>query len=252
MRTHRLPMFVLCLAACAGDDDFSPGSPPGPGGTGKSPDASVSVLVDGGQTQPGISGVVCQLGDVRVLAACVSAGAGLTVSLDGVAGSTLTAADGTFTLPAQPGQNDALVLAEDSTNVLAGSAVRVTLDASGLGSVTVPMLAQADLAEILIANNELPDLLDVGQVVVVASDGVMTLSGASFNALEGLLPYYDVGDIQLFSADATETIASGFAMYMNVAPGNYTLGATRATEPIVIPTPVRAAHISFVRALFTQ
>lgn len=251
MKPVRLLAAVCVLAgACVADDEDRPVRPPGggPGGTGDAGgggDGGVDGGGDGGgQT---LNGVVCVVSDLRSPDVCpaVPARAGVTVAVRGTATTTVSGADGRFTLMT-PGDIVVLDVAGDSAALVQSLVPAVV----GGATVNAPVIGAGDWADVLASlDQSVPD--GGGAIAVYVRDGNAAALGVTFDMVAGssIAPYYDAGGA-LSWAQGGGTGNAGVALLVDVPPGAVSLaGVAPDQRTVTIPlVPVAADGITFVRA----
>jgi hypothetical protein len=238
---------LLALAALAAGcpsggegDDYPIGGGGGGGGVG-------GPRIDGGtgdggtDGQPTIRGRVCVLSDLRRLinaapGDCATIGAsGLRVSLGG-ATPVLTAADGSFAIPAQEGTN--LAWRVTGTNLITSS---VPVSASAL----LPVVRDVPYGELL-SRNSVILLAGEGSIVARILRGGNPATGATAQVVggESQQTLYDGTDPLVWPALATGTL--GVAWLPDNNAGARTLQISQGTTLLSVPVTIVDQAITFV------
>jgi hypothetical protein len=242
-----------CVAGgCVADDENRPVRPPGGGPGGGTGDAGGGGDggVDGGGGDGGgqtLNGVVCVVSDLRSPDACpaVAARAGVTVAVRGTATTTVSGADGRFTLSVA-GANVVLDVAGDSQTLVQALVPAV----AGGATVNAPVIGAGDWADVLASLDQaVPD--GGGAIAVYVRDGNAAAIGVTFDMVAGssIAPYYDAGGA-LSWAQGGGTGNAGVALLVDVPPGTVTLAGVAPDLRTVTVTgvPVVADGVTFVRA----
>ena len=247
-RMARLALLTLAVlaAGCPGgggdDDDYPIGGGGGGGGTtGPKLDGGVG---DGGVTDggPAITGRVCLLTDLRRLtgslpADCATSGAsGLAVSLGGGT-PVLTAADGSFTIPAREGTNLSWRV---SGTTLVTSIVPVSASAPLL-----PAIRDTAYAELLGSNGV---TVEAGEGAIIAriirGGAAVTNATAQVTGGESLQTFYDGASAMVWSRTATGAL--GVAWLPDNVAGARTLRIVQGTTQLSVPVTIVDGAITFV------
>jgi len=237
----RLALLVLAVLAAGcpsagGGDDYPIGGGGGGGGTSGPRDAAGG---DGGDGQT-IRGRVCLLSDLRRLidaapGDCATTGAaGLAVSLGG-ATPVSTAADGSFSIPAQAGTN----LAWRVTGLDLVTSI-VPLSASAL----LPAIGDVRYGELQGANSVLP-VEGRGAIIARVIRGGAPVANATARVMlgESLQTLYDGNDALIWARTATGPL--GVAWLPDNVAGPRTLLVTQGAT-LSIPVSIVDRAITFV------
>jgi hypothetical protein len=248
-RPALLTFAVLALAACSGEEPY-PSRPPGGGGGGGGTGGGVDAAPgqpDAGQAR--IAGTVCQLADIRVPGLCTPR-EGVTVTRRGSTDTTVTAADGSFSLPGGAASTTVVLLASDQLRTIFPAAASLDLDADGSGAVTIPVVAQALMQSFYDINGLPSHPPEKGIVAVVVGDGQGPLENITLSSLGGVSPYYAVGSASTF-APTGPTDASGFAVWFDATPGDdQTFTTTKLNVPTTRHTIVVADALVYVSVAY--
>ncbi len=257
--TRSRSLFCLLAAAALGCDGFSafdrdPSTPPpiGPG------DAASDGASDGnGDAATGeVTGQLCQLIDMRTPLACASNinFAGVQIEQIGTNNETTAAADGTFALPAEPGDFVLLRVAAGSSG-FATTIVRLTQGNAGLADVAVPVLVTSD-ADAILANTNVKPIDGRGYAVFWFSQtegaGKVPRSDVQLTPVpSGATATYETLDALTWTTSAGQTGASGVAVALNVTTGSRSFGATYSDQTLSLnQVPIEADAWTFTTGLF--
>lgn len=258
--TWSLSLLCLLAGAAIGCDGFSPfdRDPATPPPIGPGADAATDAAADGGgDAAPGEStGRLCQLVDMRTPSVC--AGninfAGVQVEQIGTSNVATAAADGTFSLQAEPG--DFLVLRVGAgSSEFATTIVRLTHGATPVEDVAIPLLIASD-ADAILANTDVPPEAGRGQAVFwlsqTAGAGNVPRSDATLTPVpSGATATYETLDALTWTAAASQTGASGVALALNVTTGSKSFGATYSDQTLSLSqVPIEAGAWTFTTGLF--
>ena len=229
-----------CPSGGGGDDYPVGGGGGGGGGGGPRTDAGDGDGGVDGQTL--IGGRVCVLTDLRRLinaapGDCASSGAGnLSVSLGG-GSPVLTAGDGSFAIPAQPGTN--LAWQVQRLNAIVRSIVPVST------STLLPAIRDIPYGEIL-SRNSVILLQGQGSIVARILRGGAPVANATARVTggESQQTLYDGDDPLVWSTIATG--AFGVAWLPDNAAGARELQVTLGTSTLRVPVTIVDQAITFV------
>jgi hypothetical protein len=240
---------LLTLAALAagcsgggGDDDY----PIGGGGTGG---GTTGPRTDGGTRDGGggdgqatIGGRVCLLSDLRRLIGaapgdCAATGAaGLAVSLGGST-PVLTAADGSFTIPAQEGSN--------LSWRVTGAGLITSIVPVSAAAPLLPAIRDVDYLDLLNSNSVLVDQGEGSIVARVLRGGVPVMNAtAQVAGGESLQTLYDGPNAIVWPTIATGPL--GVAWLPDNAAGARTLQLAQGTTQLAVPVTITDQAITFV------
>jgi hypothetical protein len=221
-----VPALVL-LAAChpgAGDDfEIKP-----PGGDNQTvlPGVHDAALPDGDDASLTIPGRVCFLVDLRNLSACsTTAAGGLTVTLGGE--TAITAADGTFVIPAPLGSN--LVF-----RVVGNTIVPSVMQFGAIP--TIPALS-AVVHEQILAANKIAPLPGQGSAVVRIVRGGVALPGVRVvgTPSPAFGPFFDGSDPLIFEQLVTGPAGIAFLPGARIGAGVNGLTIAATLDPLDSP-----------------
>jgi hypothetical protein len=243
----RLALLTLAVLAAGcpagdGDDDYPIGGGGGGGGTtGPRTDGGVG---DGGTDGPAaIGGRVCLLSDLRRLidampGDCATTGAaGLQVSLGGGT-PVLTAADGSFKVPAREGTNLAW-------QVTGPNLVTSIVPVSAAAPPLLPAIRDADYVDLLSSNSALIDQGE-GSIVARILRGTSPVMNATAQVVggESLQTLYDSTNATVWSTTATGML--GVAWLPDNVAGPRTLRIAAGMTQLSVPVTIADQAITFV------
>ena len=220
-------VLALILAACDGDKTWGAGQPPVGGGnhggsTGETEaDAEVPPIGDDGGAAPAVSGVVCEVVDVRFPGNCTPVGrADLVVGIEDTTGSpldtTMTLAGGAFSMP-KPTVDTVWLTISDPMHIYHFGAQVVPIQVMGASGVAVPVIKNGYYDSIIAASMAIQNTGN-GVVMLHLEHGDTPLANAVLGPLRGATAYYDrMGDSVTFSTQ-TPTTTTGFAVWFDVPP----------------------------------
>jgi hypothetical protein len=216
---------ALTLAGCDGDKTWGAGPPPVQGGGGHGgatggdeADAEVPPIGGDGGTGNAVSGVVCEVADVRFPDSCTPvARAGLLVALESTSGmaidATMTLAGGAFSLP-RPTQDTVWLTVSDPVHTYHFGAQVLAILAENPAAVRVRVIKNA-YYDAMIAGSMAVHTDGNGVVLLHLVHGETPLAGAVIGPFRGAQAYYDQGDPVAFTLQ-TPTTTTGFAVWFDV------------------------------------
>ncbi len=244
----RLALWTLAVLAAGcpsgggGDDDYPIGGGGGGGGTsGPRIDAGGGGGGDGGTGGTLISGRVCLLSDLRRLinamtGDCAATGAaGLQVSLGGSM-PVLTAADGSFKIPAREGTN----LAWQVSGVgLTTSIIPVST------SALLPVIRDTAYLDLLNSNSAIVDQGEGSIIARIIRNGAVVMNAtAQVVGGESLQTLYDSTNATVWGTVATGML--GVAWLPDNVAGTRTLRIVQGTTQLQVPVTIVDQAITFV------
>jgi hypothetical protein len=144
-------------------------------------------------------------------------------------GSSATEVTGAFTVPALQGEPVLLTL-DDPGGTYFGAAARLE---EGLTSLTIPVVANADLDEILVTSNATPVPGTGVTVLHLVDPGGAPAAGALLGVARSSDPWYATDVDDLFVPDGP-TGSSGVAAYLDLVEGDFTADAELGESRFVI------------------
>jgi hypothetical protein len=247
---YALALFVFAASGC---DVLFPefAGHPAASDASANPDGSPAEL-DGG-SGPHLSGQLCLLADVRDFRTCSPAHAGnIRLTVEETGDTTLSAADGTFTLTTTTPLSVATVLAVDPSGQLASTVTAVHPPSGSQDALALPLLTAATQATLALQNGFALDP-SRGALLMWAIDASGTpLDGATAGRITvGNGPFYD-GAAANQLAPSTATGPRGLIALFNLPSGNATLALTPPPPhaAINVTLPIRPAALTMTTVVF--